>query len=116
MPARTRCRPGRDMASPDSWRPRAAARSARRSTAIQAARSIEPTASGGPALSRRLSLREADDGRVPDRQHAVNPGLEPAAMIEAAGVEEAAGAGIRLFDQATHRAEVGLGCTELTLG
>src|SRR2546427_3869891 len=74
---------------------------------------MAPPASGGSAWARRPSLRQADNGRVPQRQHVVDTRLEPAPAVEAAGLEEAAGSSIRLIDQAIHLAEISAGGAEL---
>src|ERR1700737_670587 len=116
MPSRTPCGPARGRASPDRRRPHGAARSASRSAATRAARSIELTASGGAALTRRASLRQADDKRVPQRQHAMDARLETPSAVEAAALEEPAGTRVRLIDQAIHLAEVGAGGAELNVG
>src|SRR2546427_1541549 len=74
---------------------------------------MAPPASGGSAWTRRPSLRQADNGRVPQRQHVVDTRLEPAPAVEAAGLEEAAGSSIRLIDQAIHLAEINAGGAQL---
>src|SRR5438094_2044362 len=104
------------MAPRDGWRGHGVVWAARRSAARQAARSTGPTAGGGRASTRRPSLRQADDGRMPQRQHVMDTWLELAPPVEAARLEETTGPGISLIDQAIDLAEIGPGGAELDVG